>query len=126
MRDTIDRNNKNIGQMSAQKREDTKRSVNDLQNFHTQERQIKQNAKVMQQEYRGILENQMKIKNSSNRFGQSPLEVETQGDGNMYMVPGINSVSPYTKHNNKGQVALGEHYLKMKSYIDKDKVCFSV
>ena len=124
MRDTIDRNYKNIGQMSAQKREDTKRSVNDLQNFHSHERQIKQNAKVMQQEYRGILENQVKIKNSSNRYGQSSLEVETQYP--VYMVPGINSVSPYTKHNNKGQVALGEHYLKMKSYIDKDKVCFSV
>ena len=40
------------------------------------------------------------------------------------MIPGINSVSPYVKAQMKGQVPLGEHYLKMKSYINKSKVSY--
>lgn len=36
------------------------------------------------------------------------------------MIPGINSVSPYVKQQRQGQPQLGEHFIKMKKFIDKD------
>jgi hypothetical protein len=125
MRDTIDRNNKNIHQMSIQKREDAKKSVEELQNFHMHERNRKQHEKEMQKEYRSILETQVKMKQSPGRFNPNytgPAEIETSSDSNMFMIPGINSISPYVKHTMKSQIGLGEHFSKMKNYIDKDKV----
>lgn len=129
MKQSIERNHRNIHEIGKKRREDAQKSVNELNQYYADEKQRKNNERVMQQQYRGILETQMKMKNQFDKFDanyattvNSDLSGGKAGQGEMYMVPGINSVSPYLKKQRKGQVALGEHFMKMKQVIEKDKV----
>lgn len=62
MKNTIDRNYRGIQEVGRQRREDAQRSAQELQQFLDDEKQRKANEKIMQQQYRGILEAQMKMK----------------------------------------------------------------
>ena len=121
MKNTIDKNYRNIQEVGRQRREDAQRSAQELQQFLDDEKQRKANERVMQQQYRGILEAQVKIKKQHNSLetqigNEAATEIEAEGTslGEMYMVPGINSVSPYLKKQRKGEAPLGEHLMKMK------------
>lgn len=131
MKHTIEQNHRNENEQNRQKREEAKRSAQELQQYHDDEKRRKANEREMQQQYRGILESQVKIKNQAEKSNDidfmDTASVANGGNvntGEMFMVPGINSVSPYLKMQRKGQVSLGEHYMKMKQFIDTDKVKF--
>jgi len=124
-KNVIDQNHRNVQEMGKKRREDAQKSAHELNQYLEDERQKKINDRVMQQEYRGILETQVKIKNQNDRQDNILAEETTGGDhsmGEMYMVPGLNSISPYLKQQRKGQAHLGEHSMKMKHYIDKNSV----
>mmetsp|Transcript_12397 Transcript_12397/g.12439 ORF Transcript_12397/g.12439 Transcript_12397/m.12439 type:complete len:205 (+) Transcript_12397:1176-1790(+) len=67
------------------------------------------------------------MKKQPRKFKVSDIDPETnevkssQSKREMFMIPGINSVSPYVKAQQKGKVALGEHYSKMKNYIGNNQ-----
>jgi len=125
MKDVIDQNHRNVQEMGKKRREDAQKSAQELQQYLEDEKQRKINDRVMQQEYRGILETQVKIKNKNDLQDDFVGDEPARGDssmGEMYMVPGLNSISPYLKEQRKGQALLGEHSMKMKRYIDKNNV----
>ena len=131
MKDTIDQNHKNLSDMRIKRVEEAKRSAEELQKFHNDER-MRRGDRTFKNEYRNILESQVKMKNMPHKFkindldnmGDDVSNINTSRKGEMYMIPGLNSVSPYVKNHSKGKVALGEHYSKMKNYIDHNKVRF--
>lgn len=126
MKSKIDENQRNIQEMGRKRRQEAQKSAAELQKYLEDERQRKINERVMQQEYKNILESQVKFKHQIDDLDNKQLRAvnselpEAARLGEMYMVPGINSVSPYLKQQRKGQVALGEHYMKMKKYIEAD------
>lgn len=126
MKTKIDQNHRNVNELGRKRREDAEKSVQELHQYFNDEKDKRTREKFVQQQYKGILETQVKMKTSRER-GVDFNGNEEGGDnspntGEMYMVPGINSVSPYVKQQRKGEPPLGEHHIKMKRYIDKDKV----
>lgn len=126
MKSKIEQNHRDVNEMSRKRRDDAQQSVKELNQFISDENDRKARERYVQQQYKGILETQVKMKTSRERAEETGLDDQLAGDskttGEMYMVPGINSVSPYVKQQRKGQPPLGEHHIKMKRYIDKDKM----
>ena len=127
MRAKIEQNHRNMNELGKKRREDAERSVQELQQYWNDEKERRAKEKFIQKQYKDILETQVKMrsqkdKSDFNNIGISePVLDSNQINGEMYMVPGINSVSPYVKQQRQGQPPLGEHYHKMKKYIDTDK-----
>lgn len=131
MKNTIEAKYKEKGEIFKQKRVDTKRSVEELQKFLLEEK-IRKGDRKFKNEYRDILETQVKMKKQPQKFkvNDSGPDIEepdfrsSQSKREMYMIPGINSISPFAKSQQKGKFALGEHYTKMKNYIDHKQVSY--
>lgn len=128
MRTTIDKNYKNIGETSRKRQEEAKRSADELQKYLL-EVKLKKGDRKQKNEYRSILESQIKMKSQPSKFKINDFDVNNSelgnnknGNSELYMIPGINSVNPYANNQNKGQAALGEHYSKMKGYINSHEV----
>jgi hypothetical protein len=126
MKTKIDENQRNVQEMGRKRREEAQKSAAELQKYLEDERQRKINEKAMQNQYKNILESQVKFKHQIDDIDNKNLNIVNSESskatrmGEMCMVPGINSVSPYLKQQRKGQVVLGEHYMKMKKYIEAD------
>ena len=128
MKNTIEQNYKNEREIIKRKQEEAKLSANELQNYLKEER-MKKGDRKFKNEYRSILESQVKMKNKEAKFKINDFEVsnsgcesEKRGKNEMYMIPGINSVSPFVNTQAKGHAPLGEHYSKMKNYINSNRV----
>ena len=97
MKNTIDRNYRSMNEMNRMKRVQAEKSAQELQQYLDDERQRKIDERIMQQQYRGILETQVKIKNQPSINGTGEDGVEPSKSGGALMIPGINSVSQYSK-----------------------------
>lgn len=102
MKNTIDRNYRSINEMNKMKRVQAEQSAQELQQFLDDEKQRRINERMMQQQYRGVLETQVKIK-SHPELNETAEVTSESGKNAVFMIPGINSVSQYSKKisNNK-------------------------
>ena len=97
MKNTIDRNYRSINEMNKMKRVQAEQSAQELQQYLDDEKQRRINERIMQQQYRGVLETQVKIKNQPELNETIEATSEAGKTAAIYMIPGINSVSQYSK-----------------------------